>query len=68
MIKSEQAAKGMGPSVAIVGGGISGLLVATRLRQLGITNTVCFDTGKHAVGGRASTRTLVGQAVRCSVA
>ncbi|XP_068108817.1 renalase-like isoform X2 [Hyperolius riggenbachi] len=43
-------------SVAIVGGGISGLVCAARLSQLGITNSVVFDTGKHAPGGRCSSR------------
>ncbi|XP_040214899.1 uncharacterized protein LOC120945099 [Rana temporaria] len=43
-------------SVAIVGGGISGLVCAARLSQLGITNSVVFDTGKHGPGGRCSSR------------
>ncbi|XP_069499453.1 renalase-like [Ambystoma mexicanum] len=44
------------PSVAIVGGGISGLVCAARLSQLGITNTTVLDTGKRAPGGRCSSR------------
>ncbi|XP_075688529.1 renalase-like [Rhinoderma darwinii] len=43
-------------SVAIIGGGISGLVCAARLSQLGITNATVFDTGKHAPGGRCSSR------------
>ncbi|XP_053576693.1 uncharacterized protein LOC128666243 [Bombina bombina] len=43
-------------SVAIIGGGISGLVCAARLSQLGLTNTIVFDTGKHATGGRCSSR------------
>ncbi|XP_060083453.1 renalase-like [Ylistrum balloti] len=45
-----------GPSVAVVGGGISGLVCAVRLTQLGIQNVTVFDTGKHAAGGRCSSR------------
>ncbi|XP_033752830.1 renalase-like [Pecten maximus] len=45
-----------GPSVAVVGGGISGLVCAVRLNQLGIRNVTVFDTGKHAAGGRCSSR------------
>ncbi|XP_064603386.1 LOW QUALITY PROTEIN: uncharacterized protein LOC135468857 [Liolophura sinensis] len=47
-----------GSSVAIVGGGISGLVCAVRLGQLGIRNTTVFDTGKNAPGGRCSSRLL----------
>eukprot|EP00058_Branchiostoma_floridae_P010601 XP_002596089.1 hypothetical protein BRAFLDRAFT_118054 [Branchiostoma floridae] len=47
-----------GPSVAIIGGGIAGLVCAARLGQLGITATTVFDTGRHAPGGRCSTRTV----------
>lgn len=36
-----------GPSVAVVGGGIAGLVCANRLSQLGISNTTVFDTGKR---------------------
>lgn len=43
-------------SVAIIGGGISGLVCAARLSQLGLTNSVVFDTGKQAPGGRCSSR------------
>lgn len=44
------------PSVALIGGGISGLVCAARLCQLGVTNAVVFDTGKRAPGGRCSSR------------
>jgi predicted NAD/FAD-dependent oxidoreductase len=44
-------------SVALIGGGISGLVCAQRLKELGLNPTV-FDTGKRAVGGRVSSRTL----------
>ncbi|GFR40845.1 hypothetical protein Agub_g1494 [Astrephomene gubernaculifera] len=43
------------PSVAIIGGGMSGLMCAQELARLGIKSTV-FDTGKHGVGGRMATR------------
>ena len=45
------------PKVALIGGGISGLACARRLKELGLSPTV-FDTGKHAVGGRVSSRVL----------
>ncbi|XP_075430666.1 renalase-like [Ascaphus truei] len=44
------------PSVAVIGGGISGLVCAARLSQLGLANTKVFDTGKRAPGGRCSSR------------
>ena len=34
-----------GPSVAVIGGGIAGLVCAARLGQLGISNVRVFDTG-----------------------
>ena len=34
-----------GPSVAVIGGGIAGLVCAARLGQLGINNVRVFDTG-----------------------
>ncbi|KAG2425864.1 hypothetical protein HYH02_014928 [Chlamydomonas schloesseri] len=43
------------PRVAIIGGGMSGLMCARELARLGIRSTV-FDTGKHGVGGRMGTR------------
>jgi predicted NAD/FAD-dependent oxidoreductase len=46
------------PRVAVIGGGISGLSCAARLRALGIDATV-FDTGKRAPGGRASSREIL---------
>ncbi|XP_053384551.1 renalase-like [Mercenaria mercenaria] len=48
-----------GSSVAVIGGGISGLVCANRLSQLGINNTTVFDTGKHAPGGRCSSRQVI---------
>lgn len=44
--------------VAVVGGGISGLVFARELSSRGIRVTV-FDTGEKAVGGRASSREMV---------
>lgn len=35
-----------GPSVAIIGGGVSGLVSAIRLNQLGLSKVTVFDTGK----------------------
>ncbi|KAK8919042.1 hypothetical protein KSP39_PZI021537 [Platanthera zijinensis] len=46
------------PSVAIIGGGISGLLCAATLEERGVRSTV-FDTGVHGLGGRMATRALV---------
>ncbi|KAM9327298.1 renalase-like [Gastrophryne carolinensis] len=43
-------------SVAIIGGGISGLVCAARLSQLGFNHATVFDTGHHAPGGRCSSR------------
>ena len=48
----------MSGSVAIIGGGISGLSCARRLNELGWKDVVVFDTGKRAVGGRSSSRTI----------
>lgn len=45
-------------SVGIIGGGISGLSCALRLRQLGFSSVVVYDTGARGVGGRASSRAL----------
>lgn len=42
--------------VAIIGGGISGLSCAKRLKDLGNNNVIVFDTGKNNVGGRCSSR------------
>lgn len=47
-------------SVAVIGGGISGLSCAQTLQSCGIP-CVVFDTGKRAVGGRASTRYFAGK-------
>lgn len=33
------------PTVAIIGGGISGLVCAIRLNQLGVSRVTVFDTG-----------------------
>ncbi|MCO5591133.1 hypothetical protein L7F22_045114 [Adiantum nelumboides] len=43
------------PKVAILGGGMSGLICALTLQEQGIHSTV-FDTGKHGLGGRMGTR------------
>jgi len=43
-------------SVAVIGGGISGLACAGRLNQLGIKNVTVYDGGSHSVGGRCSSR------------
>jgi len=48
-----------GHSVAVVGGGIAGLVCAARLSQMGVPNVTVFDTGKNAVGGRCSSRDVV---------
>ena len=40
-------------TIAIIGGGISGLVCARRLKELGLSPTV-FDTGKRGVGGLPS--------------
>lgn len=45
------------PHVAILGGGMSGLVCALTLEELGIRSTV-FDTGKHGLGGRMATRDI----------
>ncbi len=52
----------MGFSVGVIGGGIAGLSCARRLQELGI-ETVCFDTGVRAPGGRASSRVWRGRPV-----
>ena len=46
-----------GLKVAVVGGGVAGLACARRLHELGHAPTV-FDTGKRAVGGRCSSRSV----------
>lgn len=43
------------PKIAILGGGMSGLICALTLQEKGIRSTV-FDTGKHGLGGRMGTR------------
>lgn len=45
------------PEVAILGGGLSGLMCALALAEEGIRSTV-FDTGRHGWGGRLGTRHL----------
>jgi predicted NAD/FAD-dependent oxidoreductase len=45
------------PRIAILGGGMSGLVCALTLEELGISSTV-FDTGKHGLGGRMATRDI----------
>ena len=54
----KKASKSVMISVAVIGGGISGLVCANRLKQLGVSNVVCFDTGQRACGGRCSSRVL----------
>ena len=48
------------PSVAIVGGGISGLIAAQHLSRVGSVSVTLFDTGKHGCGGRMSSRKING--------
>ncbi|KIY94403.1 hypothetical protein MNEG_13559 [Monoraphidium neglectum] len=43
------------PCVAIIGGGLSGLVCGQALARRGIRSVV-FDTGEHSVGGRLATR------------
>ncbi|KAJ1385121.1 hypothetical protein SESBI_41906 [Sesbania bispinosa] len=45
------------PLVAIIGGGISGLICAMFLEKRGVRSTV-FDTGIHGLGGRMGTRVI----------
>ncbi|XP_063943743.1 uncharacterized protein LOC108206024 isoform X3 [Daucus carota subsp. sativus] len=45
------------PVVAIIGGGMSGLLCALFLEKRGVRSTV-FDTGVHGLGGRMGTRII----------
>ncbi|PIA45227.1 hypothetical protein AQUCO_01700633v1 [Aquilegia coerulea] len=45
------------PIVAIIGGGMSGLICALNLEKRGIRSTV-FDTGIHGLGGRLGTRVI----------
>ncbi|KAJ6816339.1 uncharacterized protein M6B38_416160 [Iris pallida] len=45
------------PTVAVIGGGMSGLICASALEERGIRSTV-FDTGMHGLGGRMGTRTV----------
>nr|XP_043618462.1 renalase isoform X2 [Erigeron canadensis] len=45
------------PVVAIIGGGMSGLLCALQLQKRGLRSTV-FDTGIHGLGGRMGTRMI----------
>uniref|UniRef100_A0A0D9Y147 Amine oxidase domain-containing protein n=1 Tax=Leersia perrieri TaxID=77586 RepID=A0A0D9Y147_9ORYZ len=45
------------PSVAIIGGGASGLACASSLSSRGV-RAVVFDTGMHGLGGRMATRTV----------
>ncbi|KAL4542059.1 hypothetical protein Ndes2526B_g06546 [Nannochloris sp. 'desiccata'] len=51
------------PNVAIIGGGLSGLVCALQLAEKGIRSTV-FDTGEHGVGGRLGTRSAIGGSLR----
>ncbi|XP_064975746.1 uncharacterized protein LOC135618631 isoform X2 [Musa acuminata AAA Group] len=45
------------PAVAIIGGGVAGLVCALTLEERGIRSTV-FDTGMHGLGGRMATRII----------
>ncbi|KAL5205845.1 hypothetical protein ABZP36_034054 [Zizania latifolia] len=45
------------PSVAVIGGGASGLACAAALAARGV-RAVVFDTGMHGLGGRMATRTV----------
>jgi len=45
-------------SVAIIGGGISGLTCGARLAQLGVAEATVFDTGARGPGGRCSSRVI----------
>ncbi|XP_062202105.1 uncharacterized protein LOC133904661 [Phragmites australis] len=47
------------PSVAVIGGGASGLACASALAARGV-RAVVFDTGMHGLGGRMATRVLDG--------
>lgn len=52
-------ARDRAPTVAVIGGGLSGLACSLALMRKGIRTTV-FDTGKRGPGGRASSRVLAG--------
>eukprot|EP00951_Prasinocladus_malaysianus_P010678 scaffold78694_cov26-Prasinocladus_malaysianus.AAC.1 len=52
---SAATTSGRRPAVAIVGGGISGLVAGAQLTAAGLDVTV-YDTGEHACGGRVSSR------------
>ncbi|XP_041022036.1 renalase isoform X2 [Juglans microcarpa x Juglans regia] len=45
------------PVVAIIGGGMAGLICALSLEKRGVRSTV-FDTGIHGLGGRMGTRII----------
>lgn len=45
------------PHVAIIGGGMSGLICALNLEKRGVRSTV-FDSGMHGLGGRMGTRII----------
>ncbi|KAL6847271.1 hypothetical protein ACP4OV_023124 [Aristida adscensionis] len=47
------------PSVAVIGGGASGLACASALAARGV-RAVVFDTGMHGLGGRMATRVVDG--------
>lgn len=47
------------PDVGIIGGGLSGVALASELSARGIRCTV-YDTGEHGVGGRMATREGLG--------
>lgn len=45
-------------TIAIIGGGISGLTCGARLAQLGVRDATVFDTGARGPGGRCSSRLI----------
>ncbi|KGN60790.1 uncharacterized protein LOC101219713 [Cucumis sativus] len=45
------------PLIAIIGGGMAGIMCALSLEKRGVRSTV-FDTGIHGLGGRMGTRSL----------
>ncbi|XP_022999075.1 uncharacterized protein LOC111493564 [Cucurbita maxima] len=45
------------PLIAIIGGGMAGIMCALSLEKRGVRSTV-FDTGVHGLGGRMGTRSL----------
>ena len=46
----------MQDTTGIIGGGVAGLALAWRIVADGMQKSVVFDTGKHTVGGRCSSK------------